>query len=115
VPRDCMCALPRSCHAWAATDILDRPVRPPLPLSALLPCSYRTSIRVWDISLVAGGGAPVVTAVWDLKDLLPPASVASAAGLMSVRWTGQASGRRGFVGPDWVWGLAMLGLGQGGA
>jgi hypothetical protein len=80
-------------------------------------------MRVWDISaVIAGTGPPVVTAVWDLNDLPLGPHGTNAKGLISVRYTGKASGllrRRGGAwalrglaegcGPGWVWGPDVSG------
>ena len=90
----------RTLQAPALHTPLTTTSTPPLPAAALLLCSYRTTIRVWDIkSVIDGTGAPVVTAVWDMNALAPSASGINAQGLMSVRWTGKASGSMA-VGPD---------------
>jgi hypothetical protein len=95
-----MCSQRRASQAPALHTPPTTTSTPPLPAAALLLCSYRTTIRVWDIkSVIDGTGAPVVTAVWDMNALAPSASGINAQGLMSVRWTGKASGSMA-VGPD---------------
>jgi hypothetical protein len=69
------------------------PDKDPLPLAALLLCSYRTTVRVWDIAAVLNGnGPPVVKSVWSVDDLPPGPSGSNSEGLMTVRYTGKASG-----------------------